>query len=67
MNLNRAIELVADDTRESTDPSMTDRQAIASARTITRADLAVVDDAKLREAYCAVLEASPSEIADALS
>ncbi|UKD50887.1 hypothetical protein L3Q65_00920 (plasmid) [Amycolatopsis sp. FU40] len=67
MNLTDAIKLVADDTRESTDSSMTDHEAIASARTITRADLDVVDDAKLNTAYRTVLAASAPEIASALS
>lgn len=67
MNLTAAIKLVADDTRESTDPWMSDRDALASARTLTRDDLNAVDDTKLRDAYRLVLEASASEIANALN
>ncbi|MGW5703891.1 hypothetical protein [Amycolatopsis japonica] len=66
MNLTNAIKLVADDTRETTDPSMDDRAAIDSARTITVDDLDVVDDANLREAYETVLAASADDVARAL-
>jgi len=66
MNLNAAIKLVADDTRENTDPSMDDRAAIASARTITPADLEVVDNATVREAYQIVMAASADDVARAL-
>ncbi|MBE1580455.1 hypothetical protein ACFORH_43180 [Amycolatopsis roodepoortensis] len=67
MKLSDAIQLVAKDTRENTDDSMTDREAIDCARgEVTVDDLDVVDDATLRSAYEIVLAASADDVARAL-
>ncbi|MFE5565914.1 hypothetical protein ACFQ68_13090 [Amycolatopsis japonica] len=67
MNLSDAIALVAKDTRETTDDSMTDRDAIDCARgDVTVEHLDVVDNATLREAYEIVLAASADDVARAL-
>ncbi|QYN17560.1 hypothetical protein [Amycolatopsis sp. DSM 110486] len=67
MHLTRAVKIVADHTRECTDPKMDDRAAITCARTqMSRSDLSVVDSRQVRQAYVTVLDASDDDIAAAL-
>lgn len=63
MTLERAVRMVARDTRENTDPTFTDREAIECVRKeITIDDLSVIDDLSLLVAYQHVLNASQREL-----
>lgn len=62
MLMDEAIRMVVADTQENTDPHMSVREAVDSARTLTAQDLTVVESAELREAYGMVLGAAEWEI-----
>lgn len=61
MPLTQAIELVVADTRESTDPNLTIREAIDMVRE-TGEDCAYSTEGELLDAYTTVLNATDSEI-----
>lgn len=67
MNLTEALPLVIADTRQANPEVCSDQEAVDLALTCSPADLAVIDHKPTKQAYRVLFDASPADIAQAMS